>query len=328
VVRAETAGWAGDTFCKLVVLIKLYFNKIVKNMTWDEYRLNYLDATIFIYQAQIATRVALLVLYDYPDSLPNGLLKELDIKRKEVAKWLEEWKSHKDGATLTLSDSKIPQKEHPNLEDVNIDLLVPDLMLTIASFHRKKIKDENIMSFKNVMYSQQLIMTFAYLDAFMAESLRIICMICPHVLKSNKKIEWETILNLGNWERIEEHFRESYVFSFGWESVTTRIIKMQNDLGLELSIPNEILSKLDESELMRNIVVHNGGRVSAEFLKRTGRTDVIVGQQIPISHDFVDSTTYAACSVIKVLFADVSKKYFKKDDKELSDVIDHSRKAK
>ena len=55
-------------------------------------------------------------------------------------------------------------------------------------------------------------MSYACLNAFIADSVRAICLRRPAVLKSDKKVEWSTLIELGNWNDIFTYLVETYVF--------------------------------------------------------------------------------------------------------------------
>ena len=66
---------------------------------------------------------------------------------------------------------------------------------------------------------------------------------------------------------------------------------MRKRLGLKLTISEESLSRINQGELLRNIILHDGGKVSHEYLKRSGHKDLVLGQRVTIEPAFVEQIT-------------------------------------
>ena len=58
-------------------------------------------------------------------------------------------------------------------------------------------------------------MMLSYLDGFFADSVRVICLAKPEVLKTNKQISWKDVIEIGSWDGINDYLVDEYVFSFG-----------------------------------------------------------------------------------------------------------------
>ena len=121
--------------------------------------------------------------------------------------------------------------------------------------------------FAEVAHSQQLVMGFAHTSAFLADSVRTICTQRPAVLKSDKKIDWKTLIELGDWHCILSQMIEKYVYEFGWDSISDITDSMRKRLGLSIRIEQDIMDRIQAAELLRHLLVHSGGRVSSEYLR-------------------------------------------------------------
>ena len=130
-------------------------------------------------------------------------------------------------------------------------------------------------------------MGFAHTSAFLADSVRTICTQRPAVLKSDKKIDWKTLIELGNWDCILSEMIEQYVYESGWESISDITDSVRKWLGLSIRIEQDTINRIQAAELLRLLLVHSGGRVSSEYLTRSGRTDLVLGQRIEIGTKIV-----------------------------------------
>ena len=202
-----------------------------------------------------------------------------------------------------------PKKRSKPKDSVYADLFAPTLWILLTTFQEGK--GLNQMDFTRVVCEQQLTMTFAYLDAFCADTIRTILRVRPEILKTNKQMDWKTALALGNWDSLVEHMMESYVYDFGWSNVAERMTAVENKLGVELRIAPKDLSRMEQAELIRNVVMHNGGRASSEYLKRSGNAKLKIGDHVPLDLKFADEITDLARMFASKLFRGVSEAHFK-----------------
>ncbi|MFQ5848679.1 MAG: hypothetical protein ACE5IQ_13545 [Candidatus Methylomirabilales bacterium] len=157
-------------------------------------------------------------------------------------------------------------------------------------------------------------MLFAHLDAFLADTVRAICFKCPEVLKCDKKMDWAQIIACGSWETVLDRLVEEYVFAFGWPGLTKRVEHMKERIGLELEVPEEELQEIRGAELIRDVIVHNGGQVSQEYLNRSGRTDVAVGDGIDVGGEELRKVSGAMRRLAEGIAKATAKKFFEKEE--------------
>src|SRR5205807_7395206 len=107
-----------------------------------------------------------------------------------------------------------------------------------------KLDKSSQPNFERLLSSQALIMVFAFVEAFLADTLRLICSVRPEILKTEKKIEWSTALEFDKKEDLIAHLRERYVYDFGWLSLDERVKHLRGKLGLEINTPTSDLKLL------------------------------------------------------------------------------------
>ena len=107
-----------------------------------------------------------------------------------------------------------------------------------------------------------------------------------------------------------EYLRERFVLEFGSPNITKRIKYLSKDLNIKINYSNLNLELLDEAENARHIIIHNGGKVSQEYLERTKRTDLSIGEFLPTGFDYADSVAKASHKLINEVFQSVSEKFF------------------
>jgi hypothetical protein len=180
------------------------------------------------------------------------------------------------------------------------------------------------LDFKNLLHAQQLVMIFAHLDAFMADTLRTICQVRPDVLKSQRKVEWETILNCGDWDQVVAFLTDQYIFEHGWGPLRRRIQALSKELGLEVRVPETDLEFLDSLEHLRNVIVHNGGKASREYLEKTA-SDLEIGDMVSVDPALIDQTFQQALLLGGEICAAVAAKFFSIPDSQITMVDRYGR---
>lgn len=287
-------------------------------MSWESYRSTYRNYLIVTSQVDILTLVSAETLKDFPANLPDELrtpvlngMREMAAALKEVAKAAEE------GRSLKRNVGKETDAMKAKLVNSALSLFVSQA-LADSSNKNAAIGEKLEIRFERLLSSQGIIMIFAYLDAFMADSMRAVCMARPEVLKREKKIEWSTALTFDKRDDLIRYLVERYVFEFGWLTLSKRIEHLKKDVGIELKIPRSEMDLLTLAENIRHVAVHNGGKVSQEFVERTGRSDLVVGDFVPITFEEIDQISQAARFLSSDLFQVISKKLFGITDEKMT----------
>jgi hypothetical protein len=288
---------------------------------WIDYFRRYQSFLVSMGQARLLATIAANKLSGFPENMPDewvNVLSKLgrmgdktfnveDIDKLEV--------SIEDEDILVTKDEKGVLKVHlDESDDISISMLMMFSGMTLVN------KDIEDFPFENISYSQQLVMNFAYLDSFVGDSIRFVCKVRPEILKRNKKIEWKTIFDIGGWDGIVEHIVEEFVFEMGWESVDSLVNKMRSDLGLKMDISYDIVNEIVEAQQARNMVIHNGSRANKEYIKRTGRVDIGIGDEIVVDREFSHKTSNHVMRLASEIFDSISETHFGKTRSEVQGV--------
>lgn len=288
-------------------------------MDWETYRTLYQNYQISLNQTRVLAIVAGEVLKEFPRRIPKSLREPVATGLREFVAALEAALSGVRGATgKAVSQSVETKPVHSHEGEIHSDLLDAVLKMYIAQVMVGASLPE--VDFGRLVHSQELVMQFAHLDAFMADSLRSVCHVRPEVLRSDKKIEWATVLSCSGWEELLDQLAERYVFEFGWQPLPRRVEFLNHELGLGLGSWGYDLKVLEEAEKTRHIIVHNGGRASQEYVARTGRSDIPIGEFVPVTAEYTADVCETARLLASELFVEVSKKFFGVKDSEISGV--------
>ena len=280
-------------------------------MSWDSYRSTYQNYIMVTTQVEILTLVSAETLKDFPVNLPDELKTPILNAMLEMATALKDVvTAAKEGRSIKRKVGGTGDAKKGKLVDSALSLFMSQIPIDGSKQMGQELDEKLKLGFERLLSSQGIIMTFAYLDAFMADSLRAVCMARPEVLKSEKKIEWSTALTFDNKEDLIRYLVERYVFEFGWLTLSKRIDYLKKEVGIALRIPESEMKLLNMAENIRHVAVHNGAKVSQEFIERTGRKDLVVGDFIPISFEEIGDISQAARLLSSDLFHAISTKYF------------------
>lgn len=283
-------------------------------MLWQSYRKTYYSYELSVNQTRVLTAVSGEVVKEFPNRLPEDLRKTLLTHMIDLARFLTKSEAEREEIPANVEDTpggldwggrKSKLFEHWVYMTIALGKID-------ASF-----KD---VDFERLLCSQELVMLFTHLNAFMADSLRAICQVCPEVLRSGKQINWATALSFRGRKELLNHLTERYVFDFGWESIPKRLEFLRSKLGLAIECPGSDLELIDTAENIRNVVVHNGGRVDQQYIDETGQNDLVIGELVPVTPEYVDRVFTATRLLVGELFIQVSKKFFHVEDSKLMEV--------
>ena len=270
-------------------------------MNHEDYAKRYHDLVASVGETRVIALAAGPSLEEFPEHLRGGVKEAAVEALGQLARTLEEVTA--DGPPDDTVTIDLPGVEGPSDEGLK--------RLIVNSFVARIFAEEEPGMFEvtNALHAQELVMILAHLEAFLADTIRAICMADPRVLRRGKKVSWEEVVSCGGWDELMTFLSEEYAFETGWKSIPERIEHLRDQHGLEIDVPEGPMAQLAAAEQLRHLILHNGGRVSPEFLRRTG-ADYEVGEKIVIDGAFGGSVAFAALALANAVFDTVSEKFF------------------
>jgi hypothetical protein len=281
-------------------------------MDWESYKTIYYENAISSY-----LDMYLCILYtapDYAETIKKVVDSLLDFKKSSKIRnpknsneltWLMEKLNNMDTGVI----KKI--KETYNNPNVIYYMFYIDIFKSITNSYK------TAPDLDRTFISRELIMHFAYFVAFLSDSLRAICNTRPEVLKNSENtFNWEQIITCGSWEKILNKMTEDFIYDFGFLSIKKCINKIRNKFGILKQVPEEDIIVLEEASYVRNLLVHNGGRINLDYINKTGRKDFKIGALFPINIEYIETVFKTMQFLSNDLFFEISKKFFKKEEKD------------
>lgn len=249
-------------------------------------------------------KIALVGTDELPINLPNQLkiayIESLLKTRDKVSKEGLPWKRVDDRTWVAN-----PRLEVSDDYDISNDIF--DLLDLIESEDK-----EDTLTLEDQITSQLWVSAFSHLDSFMTDVLGEILLRENQMLKCNKTITWETIINSGNYDTLIEHLISNYTSEFGHMDIRTKLIFLNDRLGIDIGLSKKSRDYLYDWEQIRNLFVHTGGIVSAVYLDRVKSTPAKTGQRICVTVDTSFKLVSDIFDVGSALYRVVTKKYWSK----------------
>jgi len=104
---------------------------------------------------------------------------------------------------------------------------------------------------------------------------------------SENKAEVREFIEAGSLPEFMKRFAEKRVNELSYMGLPKIVEYLNNRLGLGFDVMDSSFQAACELIEVRNILVHNVGRVNKLFLQRTGRTDLHEGDLYPLTFDYL-----------------------------------------
>lgn len=284
-------------------------------MSWEDYREIYNNYDKAINQTRLFTLVGARVLKDFPNNLPDDMKTSFNSNMGKLIK-SKEFKAE----TPILIVKKIDPKLHIETFQfvTDDDLFIYAFGMITANYGAEELFK---VDFESLLYSQEIVMILAHLDSFIGDSLRIIIQLHPEILKSKKQIDIEDVISCGGWEKLMDHLSEKFVYDLGWKSVSERLDFIKDTINVPIRYSESDLDYLREAKLIRDIVVHNGGKISQEYIDKTKEIDLEIGEFIKIESDYLNELFEISRKIASRIFIESSKKFFGVKASDMTDVF-------
>ncbi|MUH35384.1 hypothetical protein D9O36_05995 [Zobellia amurskyensis] len=232
------------------------------------------------------------IFEDFPSKLP------IEIRDN----WREKMK-------LLLADVNSPKKsENYNFKDYGFFL---SLIHTIPSGGEQS-------DFEQVILRKDLISYVAYLEALFQDVNRIIYKENPNYISGEKQISWNDILDKENYQEIVDFVIEKQLEKSGYDKLSKQIERLNNEPYLfKILIKKEKIKELELLVATRNLIIHNGNKITAEYLALCDNSTLNIGDKLMLSRDNLNDVHILIQKIAYETYASVGHKLFGIDKIEL-----------
>jgi hypothetical protein len=275
---------------------------------WNQYRTQFQDFTLTLAEAELIAKAAGTALADFPRRLPEDARQGFVTAMYDVGEALTEVAgSLEDSTTNKISEASV------ELDDPD-SLFLPFLTITaIRAIQGQPIEQ---LKFQAALFAQQLITIIAHTEAFLGDTLRAICFARPEIVQtSQKQITYEVALSFPDRDFLFAALVDEYVTSrLRTNSMKGLVAALSKEHGLLFELDPQMIATMTLGEQVRHLLVHNGGRVDHQFIRRTGASSVQPDERYPLDEKLVREVKGACENATQEVFAVVAKKYFGIED--------------
>ncbi|MFD2565010.1 hypothetical protein [Aquimarina rubra] len=284
-----------------------------------------------IHKAHLSSLFSYEVFDSFPNNISDSLksdfnneisysLKERQLfiegKNKEEIKAIlgERTKSIINGSSFSYPFYKIQKIAHKNSNTPKVIAGIGNNNLLISE-----------IDFHSIISEKQLVYIVGVIEGFILDSVRVIYYTNEEYIEQhNVKPDFSTLKNLENFEKLKtERIIHITHRKWGKGSFSTRMKRIKSKFRLDFDFDKRLVEILDEANLLRNCILHNGAKVSIEyfdFIK--GKKETNIGDDIMIDRYFTECLYYLSLDFVTKLFYLVEPITFKTGIGEL--VYDHS----
>lgn len=290
----------------------------------NAYQNTYTNYKDLFFRSRILTNTSLIFFSGFPMNLPDFYKTEMilftnqleEISKSEYEKIYSEYLFKHE----VLEEER---KEHyPELLDVEPTITKNELISNLAQFYLSSLEKnpsfdksnlDNLLrtDFKYTILSSELILNFTYLDSFLSDSLTIIFQIKPQQLKTkNKTIDYEKLFSGLSLRKIKEEVIGKEIRNFGNEKLFDRI-NILKKIGVEISLSENNENVLYKSRDVRNLIVHNNGKINAEFKSKYKNDEHNLGETFHLTNVYLKRVTDILMELIRQVYVSILDKFFK-----------------
>lgn len=152
---------------------------------------------------------------------------------------------------------------------------------------------------------------FSSIELYLYQSFRYILKKYPNILRK-KVIELGKLLELSSKEDqriIIDRIIEKELHNLFYKDYKKIFDFAQKKLSLNFNVEKNLIIKMDEYKLIRNLFVHGNGTINRLYLSKTQNCDLKYGEKIEITLDLLDEIFNVAIVVLNKFDAIMVKKF-------------------
>lgn len=251
------------------------------------------------------SKVDLLSMYsheifeDFPKSLPNNSLNEF----KNDIPILNEVKSK-------LSSTQFNLLSEENYVKLGMSKKLYRFLNNLSIVQLGEIDVESI-NFQQVLYSQELISLYSYLEGYFQDLQRILYEQDKTLLSNkDKQVLLNKILEVEDYEQLIKIIIDDKLVKSGYEKISSIIEKWKKEpFKIILKLKKAELIKLDKFTSIRNIIIHNNSKVDDSLIDYLDIEKYEVGQNYKLNPEVMKEFRDLIFEIVFSAYTEICFKY-------------------
>lgn len=138
-------------------------------------------------------------------------------------------------------------------------------------------------------------------QSYVTQMIRRIFTERPETLKSPQEVQLHEVLGFSSMGELIAFYAERKAEKLSYRNFRDVINELNRNFGLDFSTDTAEFLQVCEYIEVRNIVVHNFGRVSKTFLQRTQRSDLTESDLFPLTPEYATDGNKSLMTIAKKL---------------------------
>jgi len=172
--------------------------------------------------------------------------------------------------------------------------------------------DKRLLGEKNNQLFKMIIVScISIFEAFNKDFFKILYTLRPENLKREEKVDFNfrELIEFRSMEALYEELARRKVDQFGRKSIDKLAEELDKTHKFNLTKNFKVWKELREKYYRRNIIVHNRGRVSKDFIEKIkGYNNTDLGKELDLSFDYVEECISNVWEYIVFIFEKIGNK--------------------
>jgi hypothetical protein len=140
-----------------------------------------------------------------------------------------------------------------------------------------------ISNYLNMIVDMALIYLASIYEAFMTDLVKVTLIYKPDVMKSDKQLSYERVIELHKTDRLIAHIANEEARAFSGMPIGEQAKYLIRKFHIDINLSGVKTENLIRFNMERNLLVHRRGMIDAQFLKVVKGTEYKEGQRITIT---------------------------------------------
>lgn len=239
------------------------------------------------------------IFADFPRSLPKDSMENI----KNDLLILKEVKEKMDGEKFNLLT-----EEH--YEEMGASKESHRLIQNISFIHTIE-KDITSVDFQQVLYKQEYISLYSYLEGYFQDIQRLLFENDNSLLENkDKNIPLNKILDAKSYDKIISYIIEDKLEKSGYEKISAIIEKWKKEpFKIILRLKKKELESLEKFTCVRNIIIHNNSKINDELIKFLDGEKYKVGNEFKLDSEIMEEYKSLIFEIVFSTYIEICSRY-------------------
>lgn len=272
----------------------------------EEYKKLTSDFISRIYKVKILSEFS----FNSFNEFPNRIHKEAKYSwEKSIDYTIRERESFASGSEIEVRDSEVIEGDRISIPYIHLQRIHNNESQKIVTSIGGQQTTVCKIDFEQLVLDQNLVYLIGLIEGFMLESVILIYKNKSELLSEHDlQVDFKTLNEMNDIQTLRNHMIDQAIGrTWSERGFSTRIEKLRTKFNIILGFKKDLIKLLDEANLIRNCVLHNGSKVSKEYEEGFATKRLLKkNDSIKFSKYFLDAIYYLSLDFVKSLFINTS----------------------